>query len=134
MTGDTGKRALLVAGWLLGAVGGAAASLGLFMVDGTCPQWEDEGISAAPSSPYVRIMCSPTTQEPPFVLVVPLVAVVALAALTWWLGRLPRTWPRAATATLALALVPALLVGLLHVTLPKGPPTSRETAHFAQRY
>ena len=119
MTADTGRRALLVTGWLVGAVGAAAASLGLFMVDGTCPQWEDEGRMAAPHSPYARVMCFPDTQEPPFVVVVPLAAVLVLAALVWWLVRTPHTWPRAVGATVTLLLAPALVVGLLHLTLPQ---------------
>ena len=133
MRGDTGKRALLVVGWLTGALGGAAASLGLFMVDDSCPQWEDEGTSAAPGSAYVRIMCSPTTQEPPLVVAVGLAALVALALLVWWLRRTPRTWPRAAGAATALVLLPAVLVGALHVTLPEGPPTSRESGLSAPK-
>ena len=123
----------MVLAWAIGALGGGAASLGLFMVDDSCPQWEDEGTSAAPHSAYARIMCSPTTQEPPFVVVVGLVALVALALLVWWLVRTPRTWPGAAGAAVALVLTPAVLVGLLHVTLPQGPSTSRESAHSTQR-
>ena len=122
-----------MAGWLLGVTGAATVSLVLFMVDDSCPQWEDEGTSAAPGSAYARIMCTPTTQEPPFVLVVGLVALIGLGLLAWWLVRTPRTWRRAVGATLALVLSPAVLVGLLHLTLPHGPPTSRETARTTQR-
>ena len=110
---------LLVASWLVGAVGAAAASLVLFMVDSTCPQWEDEGRMAAPHSPYARLMCFPDTQEPPFVLVVPLAALLVLVVLVWCLVRTPRTWPRAAGAALTLVMAPALIVGLLHFTLPQ---------------
>lgn len=120
MTGVSGKRALLALTWVVGAVGGAAASLGLFMAHSPCPQWEDEGRMAAPHSPYGLIMCSPQTQEPPFVVVVGLAALVALAALIWWFARTPRGWPRAGGAAFALLLGPALLVGILHLTLPQG--------------
>lgn len=136
MTGDTGRRwrALgLSLGWLLGAVGGAAASLALFMVDDSCPQWAGEGGMAAPHSPYSRIMCTPQSQEPPFVVVVGLAAALALALLVWWLVRTPRTWPRAVGATLTLLLAPALIVGLLHLTLPKDCLGGRTSAGNCSR-
>jgi hypothetical protein len=106
-------------GWLLGVVGGAAASLLLFMVDDSCPQWEDEGRMAAPHSPYSQVMCAPFTSEPPFVRVVALAGLLTLAVALWKLRHVPQSRPRALGASAALLVAPALLLGLLQVSLPQ---------------
>ena len=119
---DEGRRG---AAWiftlavLIGGLVSAVVDLGLFMVDDSCPQWEDEGTMAAPGSPYSQVMCGPGT-EPPFTWAVVIgVAVAALLAVV-----LVRRGPVALLSArlgwaLVLMLVPALMIGLLHVTLPQ---------------
>ena len=115
------SRAVQVLAPLTLVTGGAialVADLVLFMVDDSCPQWEDEGPMAAPGSPYSTVMCGPGT-EPPFVWAVyaglALAAGLAVFVLLRRGQRLTRALP-----WLALLLVgPTLLVGLLHVVLPQ---------------
>ena len=125
---DDGRRR---AGWifslavLLGGVVAAAVDFGLFVVDDSCPQWEDEGTMAAPGSPYSQVMCGPGS-EPPFAWAVVIATVVAALLAVLLVRRAPvvRMASRLGSA-LVLMLVPALVVGLLHVTLPRDCLTGR---------
>ena len=119
---DSGRRR---AGWiftlavLIGGLVAAVVDLGLFMVDDSCPQWEDEGTMAAPGSLYSQVMCAPGT-EPPFTwaVVVGVAVAALLAVLLARRGPVARVISRLGWA-LVLMLVPALMVGLLHLTLPQ---------------
>ena len=103
----------LVAGCLLSL----AVDLALFTFDDTCPQWEDEGPMAAPGSPYSLVMCGPGV-EPPWVWA--WYAGIPVAAGLVWLAVRRARRARAAAPWLVLALLaPSLLIGLLHLTLPR---------------
>jgi membrane protease YdiL (CAAX protease family) len=104
---------------IIGGLVAGAVDLVLFMYDDSCPQWEDEGTMAAPGSLYSQVMCAPGT-EPPFTWAVVIGTVVAalLAVLLVRRGPVARVTSRLGWA-LVLMLVPALMVGLLHLTLPQ---------------
>ena len=102
---------------LLGTLAGAVADLGLFVSDDSCPQWASEGTMAAPGSPFSHVMCGPG--EPPSgrsrsaswsPRCSPSCSYVEHRSPGWQLGWRGRR---------SLMLVPALIVGLLHVTLPE---------------
>ena len=117
---DEGQRR---AGWIfslaviLGGLAAAVADLGLFVADDSCPQWASEGTMAAPGSPFSRLMCGP--EDPPFVwgVVVGVAVAALLAVLLVRRGPVARVVSRLGWAGL-LMLVPPVLVGLLHLTLP----------------
>lgn len=118
---------LAAVAFVVGCTLSLLADLLLFMVDDSCPQWEDEGSMAAPGSPYSLVMCGPGV-EPPFVwawyagVVGALVVVVLVIAQRG--SRVVRALP-----WLALALLgPTLLVGLLHLTLPQDCLSGRTDA------
>jgi hypothetical protein len=119
---DSGRRRAAWIFTLAVIIGGFVAAfvdLVLFMFDDSCPQWEDEGTMAAPGSLYSQVMCAPGT-EPPFTWAVVIGTVVAalLAVLLVRRGPVARLAARLGWA-LVLMLVPALIIGLLHVTLPQ---------------
>lgn len=118
----TGRGAALAAL----AVGCAVAFLGglaLYTFDDTCPQWEDEGLMAAPGSPYSRVMCGPG-DEPPFVwawyggVVLAVIAVVPLVRR----GLRPGL---ARVLVVLVLIIPVSVIGLLHVSLPRDCRTGR---------
>ena len=103
---------------VVGVLAAAVADFFLFVYDDSCPQWEDEGTMAAPGSPYSAIMCSPDS-GPPFAGV--LIAAGALTAvlLLWVVWRRSTSVIRALPWLLVALLLPTLLVGVLHLTLPQ---------------
>lgn len=111
------SRALAVLALLVGCVAGFAASLRLFMVDDTCPQFESEGPMAARSSPYSTLLCGPA--DPPLVWAAYAGFLLALALAVALLVR-PPVRRAAGVALLTLVLVlPALTIAALHVSLPR---------------
>ena len=106
---------------LLGIVGAVVADVSLWANDDSCPQWEDEGPMAAPSSAYSAIMCGP--QDPPVVWALLIAAVAGLVVLVLGITRWRRR--RGVLLGLAVVIVPSLVVGLLHLTLPKDCSSGR---------
>ena len=118
MTRSRSVTVLAGAAFLAGSALSFAVDLVLFMVDDTCPQWEDEGSMAAPRSPYSRVMCAPGG-EPPFVWAW-YVGIALAALLVIWVVLRRSDRPGRALPWLTVALVgPSMLIGLLHVTLPR---------------
>lgn len=123
---STFRWRLLAVAVLVGAVLAVLGDLVLYTVDDTCPQWEDEGPMAAERSPYSVLMCNPSSlgstplfDGPPLVLVVPL-AVLAGLLLALLLGRRRSVGRgRVAASYLVGVFVPVLLIGLLHLALPR---------------
>ena len=101
-----------------------AADLVLFMYDDSCPQWEDEGPMAAPGSPYSAVMCGPGA-DPPFVWAVYAGVALAAALAGFVLLRRRGSLVRAAPWLALVLLGPTLLVGLLHLALPRDCPSGR---------
>ena len=117
-----GRRAALAAL----AVGCAVAFLGdlaLYTFDDTCPQWEDEGLMAAPGSPYSRVMCGPG-DEPPFVWAWYAGVVLAVVAVIPFVRLRLRPVPARVLVVLVL-IIPISVIGLLHVSLPRDCLTGR---------
>ena len=132
MTRARSVTVLAGATFLAGCTISFAVDLLLFMVDDTCPQWEDEGSMAAPHSPYSLIMCEPGA-EPPFVWAW-YVGIALAAGLVLWALR--RRGDRLARALpwLTVALVgPSVLIGLLHVTLPRDCASGRTETGVCSR-
>ena len=112
----SGRRAAVAAL----AVGCAIAFLGdlaLYTFDDTCPQWEDEGLMAAPGSPYSRVMCGPGN-EPPFVWAWYAGVVLAVVAVVPLVRRRLRPGPAGVLMVLVM-LIPVSVIGVLHVSLPR---------------
>ena len=112
------RTAVLWTAWAVGAAALLSAAVTLWRFDDSCLQWEDEGPMAAPHSPYSLVMCAP--QDPPVTWSV-LVSAVAGAALVGLLLRRRRASGRRtllAAGALGLVVAPALVLGLLHLTLP----------------
>ena len=81
-------------------------------LDERCPWYDDEGTMAAPRSLQGRLVCGDSgVSETYWIVVTGVIAVGALAALSFWLVR--RT-PLAVVAVLLTALVPA---GMAEVSL-----------------
>lgn len=116
----------LTTAWVLGTA--AAALVAVLLWDGAalCPDWESEGPTAAPGSPYAVVMCEPF--EVPLrwsVLGVVLVSWLALLLLAVaWRRRGGRA--RLAASVLALVVVPPLLQLVQHELLPRDCLSGRE--------
>jgi hypothetical protein len=108
---------LLWLAWLVGSVGGAIGAQVLYRYDSSCPQWDDEGRSAAPGSLYAQLMCS--DREPPFTWAVAIGIGIGLVLTIVLLRQPRRDLLGSITGALALLLVPAVVVGILHIALPR---------------
>lgn len=127
MTSSRAVRILAALSFVAGSTLSFLADLLLFMVDDSCPQWEDEGPMAAPGSPYSLVMCGPGV-EPPFVWAWYAGVGGALAVGVLVLARRGDRVLRALPWLALVLLGPALLVGLLHLTLPQDCLSGRTAA------
>ncbi|HSE10262.1 MAG TPA: hypothetical protein VLB29_16495 [Nocardioidaceae bacterium] len=127
MTSSRAVRILAALSFVAGSTLSFLADLLLFMVDDSCPQWEDEGPMAAPGSPYSLVMCGPGV-EPPFVWAWYAGVGGALAVGVLVLARRGDRVLRALPGLALVLLGPALLVGLLHLTLPQDCLSGRTAA------